>query len=51
MEKFGKSQSIKRVEDFQNLGVSVKKEMPKELLEKARLELDLIEFHVDKESD
>jgi DNA recombination protein RmuC len=47
----GKGNLIKRVEDFQNLGVSVKKEMPRELLEKARLELDLIEFHVDKETD
>ena len=41
----GKGNLIKRVEDFQDLGVSVKKEMPRELLEKARLELDLIEYH------
>lgn len=39
----GKGNLIKRVEDFQKLGVSVKKEMPAELIEKARLELDLID--------
>ena len=39
----GKGNLIKRVEDFQKLGVSVKKELPAELLEKARLELDLID--------
>lgn len=47
----GKGNLIKRVEDFQNLGVSVKKELPKDLLDKARLELDLIEFHQTKEVD
>lgn len=47
----GKGNLIKRVEDFQNLGVSVKKELPKDLLDKARLELDLIEFHQAKEVD
>ena len=39
----GKGNLVKRVEDFQKLGVSVQKEMPAEMLEKARLELDLIE--------
>ncbi len=39
----GKGNLVKRVEDFQKLGVSVQKEMPPEMLEKARLELDLIE--------
>jgi DNA recombination protein RmuC len=41
----GKGNLVKRVEDFQKLGVSVQKEMPAEMLEKARLELDLIEHH------
>jgi DNA recombination protein RmuC len=40
----GKGNLVKRVEDFQKLGVSVQKEMPAEMLEKARLELDLIEY-------
>ncbi|MDJ0832696.1 MAG: DNA recombination protein RmuC [Gammaproteobacteria bacterium] len=39
----GKGNLVKRVEDFQKLGVSVKKEMPAELVDKARMELDLIE--------
>ena len=39
----GRGNLIKRVEDFQKLGVSVKNEMPAEFVEKARLELDLIE--------
>jgi DNA recombination protein RmuC len=38
----GKGNLVKRVEDFQKLGVSVQKEMPAEMLEKAHLELDLI---------
>jgi DNA recombination protein RmuC len=43
----GRGNLVKRVEDFQQLGVSVKKEMPRAILEKARLELDLIEHHED----
>lgn len=43
----GKGNLVKRVEDFQKLGVSVKKEMPTELVEKARMELDLIEQPVE----
>lgn len=43
----GKGNLVKRVEDFQKLGVSVQKEMPAEMLEKARLELDLIEHKSD----
>ena len=43
----GKGNLVKRVEDFQKLGVSVQKEMPAEMLEKARLELDLIEHHAN----
>ena len=43
----GKGNLVKRVEDFQKLGVSVKKEMPAELLQKAGLELDLIESPQD----
>ncbi len=39
----GKGNLVKRVEEFQRLGVSVKKELPPELVEKAELELDLIE--------
>lgn len=39
----GKGNLVKRVEDFQKLGVSVKKELPRELVEKAKMELDLIE--------
>ena len=39
----GKGNLVKRVEDFQKLGVSVKKELPRELVEKANMELDLIE--------
>lgn len=47
----GKGNLVKRVEDFQKLGVSVKKEMPAELLQKAGLELDLIDSPQDsKES-
>lgn len=43
----GKGNLVKRVEDFQKLGVSVKKEMPQELLDKASLELDLIDHVAD----
>ena len=43
----GKGNLIKRVEEFQRLGVSVKKELPPELVEKAGLELDLIEVRDD----
>ncbi len=43
----GKGNLVKRVEDFQKLGVSVQKEMPAEMLEKARLELDLIEHKTE----
>jgi DNA recombination protein RmuC len=43
----GKGNLVKRVEDFQKLGVSVQKEMPAEMLEKARLELDLIEHQTE----
>ncbi len=39
----GRGNLIKKVEDFQKLGVSVQTELPKEMVEKARLELDLIE--------
>jgi len=45
----GKGNLVKRVEDFQKLGVSVKKELPRELVEKAEMELDLIE-HQQEES-
>ena len=45
----GKGNLVKRVEDFQKLGVSVKKELPRELVEKADMELDLIE-HQQEES-
>ena len=47
----GKGNLVKRVEDFQKLGVSVKKEMPPELLEKASLELDLIDHVADDTAD
>ncbi len=43
----GKGNLVKRVEEFQKLGVSVKKELPQELVEKASLELDLIELKDD----
>ncbi|MBT3202864.1 MAG: DNA recombination protein RmuC [Gammaproteobacteria bacterium] len=43
----GKGNLVKRVEEFQKLGVSVKKELPPELVEKASLELDLIELKDD----
>jgi DNA recombination protein RmuC len=43
----GRGNLVKRVEDFRELGVSVKKEMPKEFVEKAKLELDLIEYQQD----
>lgn len=36
----GKGNLIKQASEFKDLGVSVKKELPEELLEKARLELD-----------
>ena len=39
----GRGNLVKRVEDFQKLGVAVKKEMPAELVEKAGMELDLID--------
>ncbi len=45
----GRGNLVKRVEEFQQLGVSVKKELPPELVEKARLELDLIEASGDRE--
>lgn len=43
----GKGNLVKRVEDFQKLGVSVKKELPQELIEKAEMELDLIEGKIE----
>ncbi len=43
----GRGNLVKRVEDFQKLGVAVKKEMPAELVEKAKMELDLIEHQGD----
>lgn len=43
----GKGNLVKRVEDFQKLGVSVKKELPQELIEKAEMELDLIEGNIE----
>jgi len=43
----GKGNLVKRVEDFQKLGVSVKKELPRELVDKANMELDLIEHEQD----
>ncbi len=45
----GRGNLVKRVEDFQKLGVAVKKEMPQPVLEKARLELDLIEHQPEDE--
>lgn len=39
----GRGNLVKRVEDFQKLGVAVKKELPPELLDKATMELDLID--------
>jgi DNA recombination protein RmuC len=45
----GRGNLIKRVEDFQKLGVSVQNELPKEIVEKARLELDLIEHNAPSE--
>ena len=39
----GRGNLVKRVEDFQKLGVSVQNELPREIVDKARLELDLIE--------
>jgi DNA recombination protein RmuC len=42
----GRGNLVKRVEDFQKLGVAVKKEMPPELLDKAEMELDLIDAPV-----
>lgn len=47
----GRGNLVKRVEDFQKLGVSVKKEMPKEMVEKAKMELDLIELQRDERDD
>ncbi len=46
----GKGNLVKRVEQFQKLGVSVKKEMPQQLVEKANMELDLIE-HLQPDND
>ncbi len=43
----GKGNLVKRVEDFQKLGVSVKKEMPKDVVERASLELDVIDHPSD----
>jgi DNA recombination protein RmuC len=45
----GRGNLIKRVEDFQKLGVSVQNELPKEVVDKARLELDLIEIQPTSE--
>lgn len=45
----GRGNLVKKVEDFQKLGVSVKKELPQKILDKARLELDLIEHQQDDE--
>jgi len=39
----GRGNLVKKVEDFQKLGVSVQNELPAEFVEKAKLELDLIE--------
>ncbi len=39
----GRGNLVKRVEEFQRLGVAVKKELPAELVDKASLELELIE--------
>jgi len=39
----GRGNLVKRVEEFQKLGVAVKKELPQEFVEKANLELELIE--------
>ena len=44
----GKGNLVKRVEDFQKLGVSVKKVLPTELVEKASMELDLIESFTEE---
>jgi len=46
----GRGNLVKKVEDFQKLGVSVQKEMPPEILEKASLELDLIENQSDSQN-
>jgi DNA recombination protein RmuC len=46
----GRGNLVKKVEDFQKLGVSVKKEIPQKILDKARLELDLIEHQQDVEN-
>lgn len=45
----GRGNLVKRVEDFQKLGVAVKKELPADLVEKAGLELDLIEPSKDSQ--
>jgi len=47
----GRGNLVKRVEDFQKLGVAVKKELPPELREKASMELDLIDSAVSTETD
>ncbi len=39
----GRGNLVKRVEDFRKLGVSVKKEIAPDLIDKAEMELDLIE--------
>ncbi len=39
----GRGNLVKRVEEFQKLGVAVKKELPPELVDKAGMELELIE--------
>lgn len=44
----GKGNLVKKVEDFQKLGVAVKKAMPEEFVEKAKMELDLIEHQHDE---
>lgn len=45
----GRGNLVKRVEGFQKLGVSVKKEMPNEIVDKANMELDLIELQLQRD--
>ncbi len=47
----GRGNLVKRVEDFQKLGVAVKKELPAQLREKAAMELDLIDAPTNPEVD
>ncbi len=44
----GRGNLVKKVEDFQKLGVSVQNELPKEFVDKAKLELDLIEHQQEE---